>query len=69
MLKLLMTTKTSIIGKHEAAFWTDNKLEIEEVVDEQEEGHVYERVCLDEIEQYRLFLLLQDKFCGKELRP
>lgn len=64
MLKLLMTTMTSLIGRHEASFWSDGKLELEESADDQEEGHVYERVILDEIEQYRLFLLLQDKFGG-----
>lgn len=62
MQALLSTTKTAIIGRHEAAFWDDNTLELEEIADGQEEGHVYERTTLDEIEQYRLFLLLEAKF-------
>lgn len=65
MLKLLMTTRTALIGKHEASFWSDGKLELEEVTDTLDEGHVYERVCLDEIEQYHLLQVLLAKFGGQ----
>lgn len=61
-LKLLHTTTTSIIGKHEAAFWSDGVLEIEEITDGPD--HVAERVCLDELAQYRLLQLLLVKFAN-----
>lgn len=69
MQALLMTTNTSILGKHEALFWNDGKLELEQIADGQDADHVFERVLLDEIEQYRLYLLLEAKFRAKEMQP
>lgn len=72
MLKLLHTTTTSLIGKHEVLFWDDGRMVIEDPVINFQGEHpdqICEHVSLDELEQYRLYLLLHAKFAAKEMQP
>lgn len=65
MLKLLHTTTTSVIGKHEALFFNDGHLEIQDPMVDFQQDHpdqLFEHVRLDELEQYRLYLVLLAKF-------
>ena len=61
MQNLLMTTATYSLGSHEALFWNDGKLELEQIAN-QSPDMISERVFLDELEQARLYMLLKEKF-------